>query len=317
MAVVGAPGSGKTITLTRLVYLAAQAGRKVVFADCKGTDPGLPWAIIAAYRAGNPHARVGLWPRMSLDGWRGDPEQIASRLLQVQSYTEPYYREAAGLAVRLALTAPGPPVTSSAEFLTRLDGDWLARMWVRDPLRARQVESIRDALPGVTLRYANFFATVGDGFDGGWSFEDADLAVLTVPSLASKDHADATVRMVLADWRHYASTRKPRIGEDAVLILDEFGAIDGAPALAVDLMERARDVGGSVVVAGQPPSPSGGMSGRPAGCSPCALVGWWCIAARTRTSCSRRPGPCAPLSSPGSWTRAARAGSARSGWGTR
>jgi hypothetical protein len=35
MAVVGAPGAGKTVTLLRLAYLAARAGRKVCFADCK------------------------------------------------------------------------------------------------------------------------------------------------------------------------------------------------------------------------------------------------------------------------------------------
>jgi hypothetical protein len=38
----GAPGAGKTITLLRLAYPAARAGRKVCFADCKGTDP--PWS---------------------------------------------------------------------------------------------------------------------------------------------------------------------------------------------------------------------------------------------------------------------------------
>jgi KaiC/GvpD/RAD55 family RecA-like ATPase len=37
--VVGAPGAGKTVTLLRLAYLAARAGRKVCLAHCKGTDP--------------------------------------------------------------------------------------------------------------------------------------------------------------------------------------------------------------------------------------------------------------------------------------
>jgi hypothetical protein len=39
MAVVGAPGAGKTVTLLRLAYLAGVLGRKVCFVDCKGTDP--------------------------------------------------------------------------------------------------------------------------------------------------------------------------------------------------------------------------------------------------------------------------------------
>jgi Mrp family chromosome partitioning ATPase len=39
MAVVGAPGAGKTVTLLRLAYLAARAGRKVCFADGKAPTP--------------------------------------------------------------------------------------------------------------------------------------------------------------------------------------------------------------------------------------------------------------------------------------
>ena len=40
MAVLGIPGSGKTVTLLRRVWIAARAGMRVVFVDCKGTDPG-------------------------------------------------------------------------------------------------------------------------------------------------------------------------------------------------------------------------------------------------------------------------------------
>ena len=71
MAVVGAPGAGKTVTLLRLAYLAGVLGRKVCFADCKGTDPTLVPGLIAAYRLGNPAARVGCWPDTAMDMWRG------------------------------------------------------------------------------------------------------------------------------------------------------------------------------------------------------------------------------------------------------
>jgi hypothetical protein len=67
MAVVGAPGAGKTITLLRLAYLAGLLGRKVCFVDCKGTDPTLVPALIAAYRLGNPAARIGCWPDTAMD----------------------------------------------------------------------------------------------------------------------------------------------------------------------------------------------------------------------------------------------------------
>jgi hypothetical protein len=60
--VIGMPGMGKTVTLLRLVYLAAKQGRQVIFLDCKGTDPGLPDWVIAAYTAATPTRRSSAGP---------------------------------------------------------------------------------------------------------------------------------------------------------------------------------------------------------------------------------------------------------------
>jgi hypothetical protein len=253
MAVVGAPGAGKTITLLRLAYIAGLLGRKVCFADCKGTDPTLVPALIAAYRLGNPSARVGCWPQTAMDMWRGTPAQVQSRLLSVEQFTEPFYQRVASAGLRLALTAPdAPPVQSSDELLRRLDPDELAALWEGRPLQRKDIEAIADHLPGARLRYADFFAALGGAFDrGSWSFEDVDLAVLTVPTLLSKAEADAAMRVVLEDYGHYATGRKPREGEDALLVLDEFSALASGVDAAINLAERVRDVGVQVVVAAQ------------------------------------------------------------------
>jgi KaiC/GvpD/RAD55 family RecA-like ATPase len=42
MAIVGAPGAGKTVTTLRLAYLAGRLGQKVCIADCKAPTP--PWS---------------------------------------------------------------------------------------------------------------------------------------------------------------------------------------------------------------------------------------------------------------------------------
>jgi hypothetical protein len=86
MAVLGIPGSGKTYTLQRRVWIAARAGMRVVFVDCKGTDPGLAWQVTCAYRLANPGAIVGFWPTQPLDCWRGDGMAIANRLLAVEDW---------------------------------------------------------------------------------------------------------------------------------------------------------------------------------------------------------------------------------------
>jgi hypothetical protein len=70
-----------------------------------------------------------------------------------------------------------------------------------------------------------------------------------VPTLLSKAEADAAMRVVLEDYGHYATGRKPRQGEDAVLILDEFSALASGVDSAINLAERVRDVGVQVVVA--------------------------------------------------------------------
>jgi hypothetical protein len=253
MAVVGAPGAGKTITLLRLAYLAGLLGRKVCFVDCKGTDPTLVPALIAAYRLGNPDARIGCWPEQAMDMWRGSPVQVASRLLAVEQFTEPFYQRVASAGLRLALTAPDmPPVDGSDELLRRLDVDELAALWEGRPLQLKDIEAIGDHLPGARLRYADFFATLAGAFDRGhWSYEDVDLAVLTVPTLLSKSEADAPCGWCWEDYGHYATGRKPRQGEDALLILDEFSALASGVDSAINLAERVRDVGVQVVVAAQ------------------------------------------------------------------
>jgi len=237
MAVVGAPGAGKTVTLCRLVYIAACQGLKVCFADCKGTDPTLVLALVNAYRLGNPAARIGRWPQTPMDMWRGTPSQVQSRLLAVEEFREPFYERVASAGLRLALSAPDAPrVQSSEELLDRLDTDELADLWQGRASELRDIAEIGEHLGGARLRYADFFAALGGAFDRGtWSFEDVDLAVLTVPTLLSKAEADAAMRIVLEDYGHYATGRKPREGEDALLILDEFSALASGVDSAINL----------------------------------------------------------------------------------
>jgi hypothetical protein len=248
------PGAGKTVTLLRLAYLAARAGRKVCFADCKAptrpdTGPGPDRRLPARqpFGSGRLLARAG-------DGHvAGTPAQVQSRLLAVEQFTEPFYQRVASAGLRPALTAPDMPlVEGSDELLRRLDPDELAVLWEGCPLQLKDIEAIGEHLPGARLRYADFFAALAGAFDRGrWSYEDVDLAVLTVPTLISKSEADAAMRVVLEDYGHYATGRKPREGEDALLILDEFSALASGVDSAINLAERVRDVGVQVVVVAQ------------------------------------------------------------------
>jgi hypothetical protein len=165
MAVLGIPGSGKTVTQLRRVWSAASAGMRVVFVDCKGTDPALAWQVTCAYRLANPQAVVGFWPAQPLDCWRGDGMAIANRLLAVEDWAVEgggvYYRRMGTLAVQLACTAPSGPPRSSQDFLRRLDPKKLQTLWRGDQTAQADLEQLAadpQVLAGLRGRYSAFFA---------------------------------------------------------------------------------------------------------------------------------------------------------------
>jgi hypothetical protein len=196
-----------------------------------------------------------------MDGWRGNPAALHNRLMAMLGWTEPYYQDVASLLLRLALNAPGEdgPVRSSGQLMARMDPELLVRLYEHDPDRRREAESLvgRDqarAVKGAVGRFANFFAAVSGGFDAGpagWSFEDVDFAYLRAPYLAGRQDADAAMRLLLEDFAHYATLRKPRRGEDATLVFDEFSAIAGGREAAIQLVERVRDAGCALYLSAQ------------------------------------------------------------------
>jgi hypothetical protein len=259
--IVGTSGTGKTTDIEREGFGAARAGRKFFLIDGKGTDPGFVERALAGYLWGNPHAKVALWPELPMDGWRGTPAAIHNRLVAMLGWSEPYYKDVASLLLRLALNAPGEdgPVGSSTALMARMDPEVLVRLYEHDPDRRREAESLvgRDqarAVKGAVGRFANFFATTAGGFDAGpqgWSFEDVDFAYLRAPYLAGREDADACMRLLLEDFAHYATLRKPRRGEDATLVFDEFSAIAGGREAAIQLVERVRDAGCALYLSAQ------------------------------------------------------------------
>jgi hypothetical protein len=249
---IGAPGAGKSVAIHRLAYLAGLERRHLVVLDAKGGHDGLAGDVVAAYLTARPDAHVRLFPQEPIDLWRGTPGQIVNRLVEVWDFSPEaaFYREVAVLALRLALGAPGEQCTSTAELVRRLAPGVLADLWRQHPVNRALVADLKPRLPDVQLRVSNLVASLSGSFDGAWSFEDVDLAVITVPSLAAPTDADAALRVLLADYGHYVMTRKPP-GLPSLAIFDEFSALAGGRRLAINLLERARGAGAGVILAGQ------------------------------------------------------------------
>jgi hypothetical protein len=220
----------------------------------------LAWQVTCAYRLANPGAIVGFWPTQPLDCWRGDGMAIANRLLAVEDWAAEgggvYYRRMATLALQLACTPPSGPPRTSHDFLRRLDVRKLQQLWRGDPTAQADLEQLAadpQVLAGVRGRYSAFFRSLQGTVDGCWGLEDVDLAILTVPTIASRTDADAAVRLVLEDLGHFATKRKARVGDDVLLVLDEFSAVEGGTDQAIHLAERLRDVGVPVIFGAQSP----------------------------------------------------------------
>jgi hypothetical protein len=249
---IGAPGAGKTVCIERLSYLAARERRHEVVLDAKGGHDGLAQGVVAAYLAAWPDARVRLFPQQPLDIWRGSPSAVVNRLVEVWDWTpeSAIYREIATVALRLAIGQPGPPCKSTDELIVRLDYGELVRVWKHRRAETILVEGLKDKLAGVQVRVANLVAALGPAFDGAWSYEDCDLAVITVPSMVASLDADACLRVLLSDVGHFTMARK-HPGAPSLLVVDEFSAIQGGRRKAIDLLERGRGAGTGVVLSGQ------------------------------------------------------------------
>jgi hypothetical protein len=147
-----------------------------------------------------------------------------------------YYKEVCVLALRLACGQPGPPVRSMGDLVARLDPAALARAWNGHPAEANLVKTLKDRMGDVQLRLANLAAAAGGLLDGQRSVGDADLLVVSLPTMANRGDSEALFRIILSDVGHWTAHKGGRPG---LVCVDEFGSLDGGREIAVDLLERA------------------------------------------------------------------------------
>jgi hypothetical protein len=252
--VLGRPGAGKSIYLCREAFLAGVAGRQDITLDGKG-DGEFTTMVVDAYTAGWQLSHPGEWPTVhlfpdeSLSIWQGTPAEQVNKLLGSWVFTEPWYKETCTLALRLACGQPGPPVASMADLVTRLDPAQLAKAWHAHPTEAGLVKTLHADLGGVTVRLANLAAAAGGLLDGARAIGDADLCIVSLPTMANRGDSEALFRILMGDIAHWAAARKDR--RPAIVAVDEFSAVSGARDQAIDLLERGRGALVPVVLAGQ------------------------------------------------------------------
>jgi hypothetical protein len=277
--VIGSTGTGKTTLLLRLWAgfmaaglrrYAAGAGRRplLVVLDCKGGASSRKVADRTRRVLRDAGARsTAIWPdEATLSLWALPPDRLVTTLLDLIEHGTggaAYYTDVMEALVELAVYAPcGPPV-SSADFLTRLDADWLAAGYAMsgDAEAVSVISSGKRALEDVRLRFRALWRRLGAGLDGpglgstgfgsagfggGGSFADADAWYCVLEGTAEVAVAEAQAR-ALTDLLAFHALRGDR---EILLCVDEFSAV--ARRLPIwRLYERARSLGLAVQVSAQ------------------------------------------------------------------
>ena len=262
--VIGSTGTGKTTLLLRLwagfmaaglSRYAAGGGRRplLVVLDCKGGASSRKVADRTRRVLRDAGARsTAVWPdEASLSLWTLPPDHLVTTLLDLIEHGTggaAYYTDVMEALVALAVYAPCGPPASSADFLTRLDADWLAAAYAAagDGDAIATIRSGKRAFEDVRLRFRALWRRLGAGLDGGWSFADCDAWYCVLEGTAEAAVAEAQAR-ALTDLLACYALRGER---EILLCVDEFSAVSRRLPIW-RLYERARSLGLAVQVSAQ------------------------------------------------------------------
>jgi hypothetical protein len=266
MVVVGSTGSGKTNLMIRLwagwftatlhAYRKGRGHRPLlVVLDCKGGRDARSKAERTRrllYGAGA--RRVAIWPdEARLNLWELPPEDLAVLLYQMidtGTGNAAYYADILQAAVTLAVTAPcGPPV-NTADFLDRLDADWLQHAWSGGhPGHLKRAASATRHLPDIQLRYATLLGRLGQAFDGPGRLEEADAWYCILEGTREPSVAEAQA-MALTELAAHTATALDGVQRAMLLAADDYSAVSARVPLS-NLYERGRSLGIGVQVSAQ------------------------------------------------------------------
>jgi hypothetical protein len=168
-----------------------------------------------------------------------------------------YYADVLEEIVRLAVDAPGGPPASTADFLARLDANWLSVAYAGAPdsASAALLRSSAGHVSDVALRYRALLRRLGTGLDGPGGFGDADAWYCILEGTAEIAVAEAQARALVDLLAWFATAGSVGAGaagarRDILLAVDEFSAVSRRLPIW-QLYERARSLGLAVQVSAQ------------------------------------------------------------------
>jgi hypothetical protein len=195
---------------------------------------------------------TAIWPdETPLSLWTLPPDRLVTTLLDLIEHGTggaAYYSDVMEALVSLAVCAPCGPPANSADFLSRLDADWLAMVYGAsgDGAGVATVRSSAKAFNDVKLRFAALWRRLGSGLDGCATYADADAWYCVLEGTAEVAVAEAQARALTDLLAFYALDGEREI----LLCVDEFSAVSRRLPIW-QLYERARSLGLAVQVSAQ------------------------------------------------------------------
>lgn len=250
--VIGTSGTGKTTLMLRLWagFMAGGVRRRthplLVVIDCKGGASSRKVADRVRRVMRDAGARsTAVWPDdASLSLWDLPPRQLVTTLVDLIEHgagAAAFYRDIMEAMVSAAVHGPPGPPAGFADFMARIDVDWLVRVGrLHPPPNKQQVAD-------VSLRFRALWRRLGPGFDGPGGFGDADAWYLIVEGTAEAAVAEAQARALVDMLAAYVAGSP---GREVLLAVDEFSAVSRRLPIW-ELYERARSLGLALQVTSQ------------------------------------------------------------------
>jgi DNA helicase HerA-like ATPase len=261
--IIGSTGTGKTITMMRIISSALAAARangqilRVIYADAKGlghAERDMFTAIMRSHGVEDLH----YWPNQPIDGMTGTRSEMRERLSSLFDSGESAFHHAeATTMLDLALGA-GPLPRTLAELIHRTRPGITAGIY--------EAEGTEDALAlhaqakgfnaqqwqALYLRLRALHATLDQRLDAGpYSprLNQVEAAWLSLPGTTAGQTASDAAAWILALIGELAGRND---GTPTLVILDEFSAVAARTGgAAAGLAERTRSAGVALIIGAQ------------------------------------------------------------------
>jgi hypothetical protein len=261
--IIGSTGTGKTVTMMRIISSALAAARangqplRVIYADAKGlghAERDMFTSILHGHGVGTIH----YWPNQPLDGMTGTRSEVRERLSSLFDSGESAFHHAeATTMLDLALGAGQLPRTLE-ELIHRTRPGVTASIYEEHgteealALHAQAKNFTAPQWQALYLRLRALHATLGPRLDAGpYSprLDQLEAAWLSLPGTTAGQTAGDAAAWILGLIGELAGRTD---GTPTLIVLDEFSAVAARTgAAAAGLAERTRSAGVALIFGAQ------------------------------------------------------------------